>query len=470
MRRTRFVVGFALLATVVMFAGATSAFAASVPVKPGAATPSQFVSAQGCRCHGSLVAEWQASMHSKALEDPLFTTKVAEGDKATGNNLGPFCRRCHAPVANMTGEDNSASMSPASAEGITCTFCHQITSVAKPVGNVSQLIEANGVYRGQIEDPQSPHEPVYSALHKTSEVCGGCHNVMHPVNGMHLESTYAEWQKSPQAKQGIQCQDCHMSETPPTVGPSTGSAASGAATRPNIYHMTFAGAQVALGDPARATALLKSAAKVEVSAPEIVAAGTKGKVSVKVTNTGAGHSLPTGLTEVRQMWLELVVVDDAGKETLLGTHVYGTVLKDAKGKHPVQLWDATSIYSDDRIAPMESVTETFKVALPDGVTAADLRARLLYKSTGDDLAKAAGVENPVTTMAEAVARVFATPEAKAADAAKPTTADAATTTAPADDAGATGGSNSGLLIGGGIIVLAALLGAAIFFGDRAKRA
>jgi hypothetical protein len=470
MRRTRFVTGFALLGAVAMLALAAPAFAASVPVKPGVATSSQFASAQSCRCHGTLVAEWQTSMHSKALSDPLFTTKVAEGDKATGNKLGPFCRRCHGPVANMTGEDNSPSMSQVSAESITCSFCHQITSVSEPIGNVSQLLDPSGVFRAQIEDPQSPHQPVYSAVHKTSVVCGGCHNVMHPVNGMHLESTYAEWQKSPQAKQGIQCQDCHMSETPPTVGPSTGSAASGAATRPNIYHMTFAGAQVALGDAARATALLQSAAKVEVTAPEIVKPGSSEKVSVKVTNTGAGHSLPTGLTEVRQMWLELVAVDDSGKETTLGTHVYGTVLKDAKGKHPVQLWDATSIYSDDRIAPMKSVTETFKVSLPDGVTAANLRARLLYKSTGDDLAKAAGVENPVTTMAEAVLRVFATPEAKAADAAKTAAAAAASATAPAPGTAAPGGSNSGLLIGGGILALALVLGGAILLSERKNKA
>ena len=89
---------------------------------------------------------------------------------------------------------------------------------------------------------------------------------------MHLESTYAEWKKSPQAKQGIQCQDCHMSESPPAVGPSTGQAAMDAPERPNIYHMTFAGAQVALGDADRATALLQSAATVEMAAPEIVAA------------------------------------------------------------------------------------------------------------------------------------------------------------------------------------------------------
>jgi hypothetical protein len=466
MRKTTSAAVFALLASVALLACVSPALGAPVPVKPGAAAPAGFASAQQCGCHGTLVAEWQASMHSKALTDPLFTTKVAEGDKATGNKLGPFCRRCHGPVANITGQDGKSTMTPAAAESITCSFCHQITSVGEPVGNVSQLVDPTGVMRAQIEDPQSPHNPVYSALHKDSIVCGGCHNVMHPVNGMHLESTYAEWLKSPQAKQGVQCQDCHMSETPPTVGPSTGTAANGAPTRTNIYHMTFAGAQVALGDPTRATALLQSAAKVEVKAPEIVAPGSSANVTVKVSNVGAGHYLPTGLTEVRQMWLEVVAIDDAGKETPIGTHAFGTVLKDAKGHHPVQLWDATGIYTDDRIAPMSSVTESFKVKLPAGVTAADVTARLQYKSAPDTFAKAAGVQNPVTTMAEAVSRVFATQEAKAADAAKPKPA--ATVTGTSGGAGATGGSNSGLYIGLGVIALAALLGGAIFLSERNK--
>ena len=388
------------LVVVLLAAGAVPALAQSVPVKPGVAQPAQFPPSTACRCHGSLVGEWQASMHSKALSDPIFLAKVAEGDKATGNKLGPFCRRCHAPVANMTGEDGKDQMSPAAAEAITCSFCHQVTGTKKPLGNVSQLVDPSGVMRAQIKDPQSPHNPVYSEFHTTSDICGGCHNVNHPVNGMHLESTYTEWKKSPQAKQGIQCQDCHMSESPPKVGPSTGRAAAGAPERPNIYHMTFAGAQVALGDPDRATALLKSAAKVDLAAPEI--AGSSANVTVTVTNVGAGHYLPTGLTEVREMWLQVVAVDDEGTETELGTRLFNTELKDKNGKYPVELWDAVAIAKDDRIPPMGSVTQAYKLTLPAGVEAADVKARLLYKSVPDELAEKAGVENPTTTMAEAV--------------------------------------------------------------------
>ena len=226
-------------------------------------------------------------MHAKALSDPIFVAKVAEGDKATGNKLGPFCRRCHGPVANMTGEDGKAQMSPAAAEGITCSFCHQVTGTKKPLGNVSQLVDPSGVMRAQIEDPQSPHNPVYSEFHTTSDICGGCHNVNHPVNGMHLESTYAEWKKSPQAKQGIQCQDCHMSESPPAVGPSTGQAAATAPERPNIYHMTFAGAQVALGRR-RSRDRAAQERRQRSTSPHPRSPGSSASVTVTVTNVGRG--------------------------------------------------------------------------------------------------------------------------------------------------------------------------------------
>lgn len=44
-----------------------------------------------------------------------------------------------------------------------------------------------------------------------------------------------------------------------------------------------------------------------------------GLVSVSVTNSGAGHSLPSGFAFARQMWIELVVIDDATGGTVVFT-------------------------------------------------------------------------------------------------------------------------------------------------------
>jgi hypothetical protein len=258
-------------------------------------------------------------------------------------------------------------------------------------------------------------------------MCGGCHNVNHPVNGMHLEATYTEWSESDYATQGIVCQDCHMSAEAGVVGPSTGQAAMGAPERDNIYHMTFTGAQVALGNSEAATAMLKSAAKIEIQAPDIVPPGQEASATVIVSNTGAGHYLPTGLTEVRQMWLEVTATDASGGTTKLAERRFITILQDDEGNAPVELWEATSIKSDDRIPPKGSVTEPITVSLPEGADKSTVAASLYYKSVPDELAEKAGVENPTTTMATAEKVVFGSQEALDAANAEPATVPASQT-------------------------------------------
>jgi len=240
-----------MLAVVLCFASTASALAVGSPVKPGTATPEMFPPAQSCGCHGSLVDEWSVSMHSQALSDPIFNAKVAEADKATNGALGPFCLSCHGPAATMTGEIASGNIAgEGTSQGVGCMFCHQTVGLSDgDPANTSHLLLPDGTRRAQIKDPAAPHPAQYSPFHERAEICGACHNVNHPVNGMHLESTYTEWLQSPYADEGVVCQDCHMTQKAGERGPSSGEAASGAPTRDNIYHMTFVGGQVALGDP-----------------------------------------------------------------------------------------------------------------------------------------------------------------------------------------------------------------------------
>ena len=210
-----------------------------------------------------------------------------------------------------------------------------------------------------------------------------------------------------------------MSAEPGVIGPSKGVAAAGAPERDNIYRMTFVGGQVALGPSDVAIARLKSAATLEMELVDIVAPGEEASMSVTIINSGAGHYLPTGLTEVRQMWLEVSATDASGAKTVLGKHEFGTVLKDGKGDYPVELWDAVGIQSDDRIPPMESVTDSFTFKMPAGAEKADVSAALYYKSAPDELAEKAQVDNPVTEMASVTQAVYASAEAKAGGANEP---------------------------------------------------
>ncbi len=411
----------ALAAVLLVLSGTLTALAVGLPglpVEPAGISPTAFESAEACYCHFSLSNEWALSMHAKSLSDPVYLTKLAEGQKATGGKLGPFCKKCHGPGGTMTGEiAKGGPLSAGTAEGVNCSFCHQVSGL-KPgvIGNTSHLVTpvgAAGVRRAQIKDPKAPHKAEYSELHTKAEFCGGCHNVLHPVNGMHLEATYTEWLESPYAKEGVVCQDCHMSAKPGVVGPSSGTAANGSPQRDNIYHMTFIGANVGQGDAPAATALLKNAAKIELDVPDVVTPGQTASATVTITNVGAGHKLPTGLTEVREMWLEVTAATASGETTTFGTHVFGTILQDDEGNAPVELWEATKIKSDDRIGPRESVTYSYAFTMPEGAAATSVTAALLYKSAPDELTEKAGVDNPVTQMAVASTAVYSDAEAAA---------------------------------------------------------
>jgi hypothetical protein len=298
-------------------------------------------------------------------------------------------------------------------EGISCMFCHQVTGLkAGEPGNTSQLVDLSGTRHAQLKDPAAPHPAVYSEFHSKAEICGGCHNVNHPVNGMHLESTYREWKAGPWAAEGVVCQDCHMSETAGKIGPSTGQAAGGAPTRDNIYRMNFVGGNVGQGPADEATARLKSAAEMTVEMPALVEPGKTASLTVSITNKGAGHKLPTGLTEVRQMWLDVYAVGSDGVQTKVGGHVFGTVLEGANGKSPVELWDATKVKSDDRIGPRETFTDSYSFTMPADAEKSELVAVLNYRSMPQELATEAGVENPTTEMAKVTATVFASEAAR----------------------------------------------------------
>ena len=396
----------------VLIAGFTGTAHARVPVQPGNATPDMFIPSAGCGCHGSLVQQWSASMHARAIVDPVFLAKVAEAEAEAGEEVAIFCKRCHAPVGNMTG-DFDGTGSDVAREGVACMFCHQVVGIGDEIANVAHLLEPDLTRRAQLEDPQAPHPAEYSTVHPEAEICGGCHNVNHPTNGTHLETSYSEWAASPYASEGVVCQDCHMSAQAGVVGPSSGSVAAGGPQRDNVYAMTFVGGNVGQGPADESRALLQSAATVSMDLPDIVSPSTTASFTVTITNKGAGHYLPTGLTEVREMWLRVYAEMEDGTTAEIGERHFGTMLEDAEGNYPAEMWKAVAVHSDDRIPPRESVSESYSFAMPADAERSTVVAVLNYRSMPDELAEKAGVENPVTEMAFARTTVYASQEAKA---------------------------------------------------------
>jgi len=375
---------------------------------------SKFSSANSCACHNTFQPQWSASMHSKALVDPIYKLKRDRGDKETNGAVGKFCDGCHAPVAVMAGEDtsNTGNLPAQSREGVGCDFCHQISGSTTPLGNTSVEVASDGVRRAQLEDAKAPHPAAYSRFHATAEFCGNCHNVNHPANGLALEATYSEWKNGPYSKDGVVCQDCHMT---PGAGPTAnpGAAAAGATERSHIFNMTFAGGNVGLGDSKRAEERLKGAATLNIAVNDIVTKGSKTTATVTVTNSGAGHYLPTGLTDTRQMWLVITATTEDGKEKELFRRDFGTILADEKGNAPVQIWAAAKIKSDNRIPPKESITEKITF-LQEDAKATTVQAALYYRSVSPEMAREANADIPTTEMASKKAVIYASDQAKSA--------------------------------------------------------
>jgi len=114
----------------------------------------------------------------------------------------------------------------------------------------------------------------------------------------------------------------------------------------------------------RARDLLRTAATVEfLELPSRIALGTPVTVRLRVNNTGAGHKLPTGFPEGREVWVDFKVVDAQGREvyrlgairdghTEEGTKSFRALMGNSKGEVvDVNVWEADRLLSDTRIPP-----------------------------------------------------------------------------------------------------------------------
>lgn len=275
-----------------------------------------------CReCHPDHVADWEGSMHAYAVVDPVFQAlnRVKTLDHA--GEAADFCTQCHTLPGFLAGEttvtlgddgiwrQNTTDLSAVAKRGVSCDVCHSITSVVTP-NNVGYAFQLDGTVRGPFGDgvPTEFHAQAESPLHRTGEVCIGCHNVLIPDGneGALVERTGAEWQEFIAGGGTESCQDCHMPAR-------TGRAATEGPER-EVHAHTFVGVDLALiddfPDQERQRALVED---MLASAVDLVAEPIAGGVRVSLTNR-AGHAVPSGVASERDMWLAVRVVDAAGAE------------------------------------------------------------------------------------------------------------------------------------------------------------
>lgn len=418
-----------LLISIFLFTGVWAPSALADPSEPGDFTSSQFSKSGLCsNCHGSSFGEWDGSMHSNADNDFFYQAMLQEyGIAAEAQGLSPeFCSRCHTPIGMVSAEIpplDGSNLSEVAKEGVQCDFCHLVAE-SEGIGNAPYVLEPGDVKWGNRADAESPaHEIEAHEFYNESAYCGMCHNIYHPVNNLTLAATYTEWEESSYAEEGVNCQACHM--TPGIVGfeENPGKAASTGPEREHVYTHYFAGANAfvtgIMGEgrhEKRAIEYLQHAASLEVTAPDSAEPGENVEVAVKITNTGAGHKIPTGVTEDREMWLELTALDAEGKEIYHSgaldeegnidpeATVYHTVFADSEGNPTVKVWEAESILSDNRIGPESSAVENHSFSMPQNASnPISVKAVLHYRSASqghmDELFGEGAYSVPVIDMA-----------------------------------------------------------------------
>lgn len=401
---------------------------------PGPFAPSRLATATGealesdwgyasqdcAECHPRQHAEWKGSIHNQAHHDSLYLV-FAELARKEDPALYRFCSACHAPAAVASGEipggkDRETTFH--TDEGVSCVVCHAVEGMrtlhAGGGANGSVVLGSGDAMHGPIADPvkTTAHESVHSPLHAKAEFCSNCHTLTHPTNGTVIENTFEEWKTGPYAAAGIQCQDCHMRTVEQAVqvaetmkpilvpGPTTNAPGD----RPNVHAHTFVGASVnraANGTSefhaAEAEKRLKSAATVALTLPAKAAPGTKVAVEVAVTNRAAGHSIPTSITELRQVWIDLSVKDATGAEVWRSGAIdetgrvdpkavmYHSVLADAKGEVTYLPWRAVKILREKLIPAKATVREPYEVEIPAGAKGPfAFTATLRYRSAPQD--------------------------------------------------------------------------------------
>ncbi|MFP8965805.1 hypothetical protein ACKC9G_04435 [Pokkaliibacter sp. CJK22405] len=366
--------------------------------------PKEWLNSATCEsCHQEIFDQWATSNHRlMGQSNPYYVAVLKLAEKTEGKEFGQWCQSCHMPQAVLSGikelpgenhmlEREGESLKkalenghPVVEEGTGCLFCHRVESVEDAGGNASLTVNlssresylfessdnalARWIGQRMINAKPAAHVASYSRpVYGDALYCKSCHDEFAPGTGSKIVNTWEEWSVSSYATaenpaDRRTCISCHMNAEPGNGGaPVPGQATKNGPLKDNVYTHRFPGAQLHLAglrDPelaAQTLALLKSATTLNVR--------REGEnVVVRVSNTGAGHGFPTGVSDFREFWLEVNVWDadgnvlvtngqlNARNEVPEDAHMFQKVFGDKEG-HPVGLhfWRYAKLLKDTRI-------------------------------------------------------------------------------------------------------------------------
>ena len=386
-------------------------------------------------CHPQQYEEWNGSVHALAFQDPVYQGELNKAFKAVGHEVTRQCEGCHSPAGMVTGEIKGpglANLGRVALAGVSCDICHSISAVTHWQTPAHEPENGSFVLTPGVDGAAGPtlikrgpakpsegcgggfHECRESPLHNQTDLCAGCHQVYHHEYHFPLEATYLEWKHGPYAQRNIHCQDCHMVDT------KTFLQAADSFRKPArdeyrhyfsganylLYHLAGAAAKKA-GDAALAASLgkkyemavgkLKAAAELELS--PVYRNGALAEVRVRVKNVRAGHNLPTSLTNVREMWLEVTAKDASGATVIAsggfdgsGSLDPGTRLFNSDGMgtdfhFAIDPWIVTAFSRHDSIPPRGYKDAWFGVVPVKKQGPVTVEARLRYRQADQKVAK-----------------------------------------------------------------------------------
>ncbi len=247
-------------------------------------TPDRAFDAEACgACHAAEYAAWSTSVHAHAADDPMVLYGLHVEQATQGAQFGRFCAGCHDPVNARLGDASFQA-----ARGVTCLGCHEVDGLVRAAGN--------GDLRATAYDWTHDHKArALASLDRLRqpEFCGGCHQQFVPGTGLVVIGTLDEYHASSYVGQS-RCVDCHMTKTA------------------GVADHHFAGGNVYLGKRFGDALLQREQQKNLSLALSVAARRVPGGVLVTLKNSGAGHAFPTGVTDIREPWVELQARDVSG--------------------------------------------------------------------------------------------------------------------------------------------------------------
>lgn len=367
----------------------------------------------GTSCHTDFFQQWKQAMMSQAYthhwdEIEYFDLAVPHAEKdPVVAEVKAGCNGCHTPIAFMSGDipPKRPELNSRANESVSCDVCHTVSGFSGDTPFNFNFISEPGDGktkfgpRGTGNSPE--HKIIKSDFLNSAEFCGTCHNEKDPY-GIWVKSTHLEWKEGPYAKEGVKCQNCHMTK-------AEGYTASMGKKYPDAWQHLFHGAH----DPGKVKGTIELRIHPDIREAE---PGEKVKFTIALFNQKTGHKFPSGSVEDRIVWMHVEAVDAKGNVYHLpvdkkgfdgeeytigsdvlayqdmgiakndpqfkgvqrdgipvGDRIFRMPYFDPQGRMTIQQWNTKSLGVDYRIGPRETKLETCSFTLPDKIAPGELK-------------------------------------------------------------------------------------------------